>query len=97
MKPNRFDKSPRTRGRKLMGMRSLFFAQHPLCVMCKAEGKVTLATDLDHIIPLFKGGTDDLNNLQGLCSDHHRIKTNVDLGYKAVKAVGLDGVPEGWT
>ena len=56
-----------------------------------------MATEVDHILPLFKGGTDDLENLSALCAEHHREKTNQDLGYKASKRVGVDGVPEGWT
>ena len=31
--------------------RALFLKQHPLCVMCSAEGRVTAATVVDHIIP----------------------------------------------
>ncbi|MFZ9894257.1 MAG: HNH endonuclease [Burkholderiaceae bacterium] len=71
--------------------------QQPLCVECKKVGRVSMATEVDHILPLFKGGTDCLENLQGLCAKHHRIKTNEDMGYKPVKAFGIDGVPEGWT
>lgn len=32
--------------------------------------------ECDHIIPGFEGGTDDLENLQWLCSHHHRQKTS---------------------
>jgi 5-methylcytosine-specific restriction protein A len=80
-----------------MAMRSLFLTNNPLCVECKKTGRITLATEVDHIMPLFKGGTDDLENLSALCAEHHREKTNQDLGYKASKRVGVDGVPEGWT
>jgi len=97
MKASRFDPTPRTRGRKWMAMRSLFLANNPLCVACKKTGRITMATEVDHILPLFKGGTDDLENLSALCAEHHREKTNQDLGYKASKRVGVDGVPEGWT
>ena len=97
MKASRFDPTPRTRGRKWMAMRSLFLASNPLCVACKKTGRITLATEVDHILPLFKGGTDDLENLSALCAEHHREKTNQDLGYRASKRVGVDGVPEGWT
>jgi 5-methylcytosine-specific restriction protein A len=96
MTGRRFDATPRTRGRKWMEMRSVWLMQHPLCVMCKAQGNVTLATDVDHIVPLFKGGADDQTNVQSLCAEHHRDKTNQDMGYKPVRRVGVDGVPEGW-
>ena len=78
-------------------MRALWLMQHPLCVECSKRGQVTMATEVDHINPLFKGGNDDPDNLQSLCAEHHRIKTNADLGYKAFRAIGTDGAPEGWT
>lgn len=36
----------------------------------------TIATEVDHIIPVFEGGTDDPHNLQAICSPCHRMKTN---------------------
>ena len=60
-----------TRWRKL---RRAYLHLHPLCVMCKADGYVRAATELDHIVKhngnraLFY----DTGNLAGLCSDHHR-------------------------
>ena len=93
----RYDQTPRTRGRKWMAMRSLWLMQHPLCLECSKQGQVSMATEVDHIKPLFKGGTDDPTNLQSLCDEHHRSKTNQDMGYRTVKAIGVDGVPEGWT
>ncbi|MBU9866806.1 HNH endonuclease [Rahnella aceris] len=46
-----------------------------LCLMCLAEGVATQATDVDHIIPRAHGGGDELENLQSLCTPHHRHKT----------------------
>ena len=97
IKRSRFDPTPRTRGRKWMQMRELWLTQNPLCAECLKAGRVTLATEVDHKIPLFKGGADARENLNSLCADHHRIKTNEDMGYKAARAIGLDGAPEGWT
>lgn len=39
------------------------------CNQCKSRGKTALETQLtiDHIIPLAKGGTNDISNLQTLC------------------------------
>lgn len=34
------------------------------CVFCKSQDKITI----DHIIPLSKGGTNDIRNLQPLCN-----------------------------
>ncbi len=59
----------------MQALRKSFFREHPLCVECERKGQTAEATQLDHIIPLFKGGTDDRENLQGLCAECHRIKT----------------------
>lgn len=50
---------------------------HPLCVYCEAQGRVTAATDVDHIVPhrgdmvLFWDNT----NWQSLCGPCHKAKT----------------------
>lgn len=69
----------RIRGRRLQRIRQQHFSERPLCVLCEAKGITSLATELDHIIPLHKGGRDDDTNRQGLCSDCHRTKTRIDL------------------
>ena len=81
----------RITGRRLQTIRKHFFMHNPLCVSCKAKGVITQATELDHITPLFKGGTNDIDNLQGLCADCHKDKTRIDMGWK--HEVGLDGWP----
>ena len=58
---------------------------HPLCRMCEAEGKITVATIVDHVIP-HKGDRvlfNDVRNWQPLCKAHHdRTKQRVDVhGY----------------
>ena len=52
-----------------------------------------MATEVDHVLPKAKGGTDDLKNLQSICSACHRAKTLRDEGRKAARIVGLDGYP----
>lgn len=47
----------------------------PLCRHCKRDGQLTVANEVDHILPKLKGGSDHENNLQSLCRYHHRIKT----------------------
>jgi 5-methylcytosine-specific restriction protein A len=42
----------------------------PMCRMCGRR-----ATDVDHIVPRSKGGTDVSSNLQALCGPCHRTKT----------------------
>jgi len=46
-----------------------------LCQKCLAEGKLVLATDVDHIKPKADGGTDDPDNLQCLCKSCHKLKS----------------------
>jgi 5-methylcytosine-specific restriction endonuclease McrA len=43
--------------------------------ICAVDGCSLLCTELDHVINLASGGTDERSNLQGLCTDHHREKT----------------------
>lgn len=50
-------------------------SEHPLCIHCQQEGRVTEATELDHIVPLHLGGADDESNFQSLCHDCHAAKT----------------------
>lgn len=85
----------RTRGRTLQRLRERILRADPLCTACRAAGRIRPATDLDHIVPLFKGGTDDEENLQGLCAECHAEKTRRDLGQRERVAVGIDGVPLG--
>lgn len=56
-------------------MRAALFTSNPLCVECERLGRVTLATQRDHIKPLAEGGTDDDSNVQGLCHDCHEGKS----------------------
>lgn len=48
--------------------------QH-MCQPCKAIGRITEATEVDHILNLAEGGTDDLSNLQAICQECHKAKT----------------------
>ncbi len=49
--------------------------RHPLCVMCESQGHTVQATDVDHVVPLRRGGTHAASNLQSLCHYHHASKT----------------------
>jgi 5-methylcytosine-specific restriction endonuclease McrA len=91
---------PRISGRTLQKIRGTWLYDHPLCVHCLIVGRVSLAVELDHIVPLFKGGpdfdADDGKNRQGLCTACHDVKTRADMGWKAARDVtGLDGMPQG--
>lgn len=57
--------------------------EHPLCIMCLEEGRVTAAQHVDHVIPV-TGPDDPLfwdpNNHQPLCASHHSKKTATEDG-----------------
>lgn len=84
----------RIRGRKLQRIRNSHLRRHPLCVMCEEKGRVRPATQIDHKIPLFKGGRDEEANRQGLCDDCHEYKTRIDLGHGVSSACDESGVPK---
>lgn len=65
----------RVTGRRLQAQRAALFARQPLCVECERRGMVVLATQRDHIVPLAEGGTDDEDNVQGLCRPCHQSKS----------------------
>lgn len=65
----------RITGRRLQAMRAQLFAANPLCVVCAKLDLVTLATQRDHIKPLSEGGTDEADNVQGLCDACHDEKS----------------------
>lgn len=69
--------SPSRRGydRRWQRLRRMVLAQQPFCVACEREGRVTPATDVDHIVPLADGGRDEWSNLQPLCHSCHSRKT----------------------
>jgi 5-methylcytosine-specific restriction protein A len=84
----------RLRGPRLQALRRQHFSLHPLCARCLKRGAVALATELDHILPLFKGGSDsDPSNKQGLCGECHKEKTAEDMGHSNKPTTGLDGWP----
>lgn len=49
-----------------------------LCQPCLKLGVLTVATDVDHIIPVGEGGTSHTSNLQSICDRCHRCKTALE-------------------
>lgn len=76
-----------------MELRERHFRNNPLCVRCKAKGKITPAMHLDHVVPLAKLGADEEDNMQGLCIPCHKEKTAEDFGHKLKVKIGVDGYP----
>ena len=73
----------RTTGGNWMKMRRETLDENPRCVMCEAEGVITPAKEVDHIVPLWAGGTDAKANRQGLCCECHRKKTALEASVRA--------------
>lgn len=91
-----WQKGPGTRPRRLTGRRwyamrrQVIAEQKGRCAHC---GCVLVdAWALDHITPHSKGGSDDRENLQGLCPPCHDKKSAKDRGWRK-QAIGVDGWP----
>lgn len=83
----------RIRGRALQRIRAAQLAAQPLCVHCLARGRVTPATEIDHIRALVNGGSDSAENRQALCAECHAAKTRVDLGQRQRREFDAAGRP----
>ena len=81
----------RITGRRLQRIRKQVFGEQPICVACKAKGRVTVATQVDHIVALVNGGEDDHDNRQALCEECHKAKTRRDLGQRERVTFDADG------
>lgn len=46
-----------------------------LCQPCLRVGIIKSFDAVDHKVPLSQGGSDDENNLQCICNDCHKVKT----------------------
>lgn len=60
---------------------------------CQACKRVTDTLEIDHIIPLHKGGKDVDQNCQSLCVPCHQAKSFREKGHKERQAIGVDGWP----
>jgi 5-methylcytosine-specific restriction enzyme A len=61
-------------GARWQKLRRLYLRRYPVCVLCGRP-----ATDVDHILPRRRGGSDHETNLQALCASCHARKTNQEL------------------
>lgn len=94
----RAHRAPRIRGRLLQRLRAEHLSVNPLCVECSRAGRVTLATQIDHVLALAHGGRDTrdaFDNRQALCDACHKDKTAKEFGKFRRQPVGLDGWPAG--
>ena len=75
---NKPTKPKRQRTRIPRGMRhEVFKRDNYTCVECGARKSDGATLHVDHKIPVSKGGTDELDNLQTLCSDCNLNKSDV--------------------
>jgi len=71
---NRYERDPVSKkryGYQWQKVRARFLAAHPLCAECMARGRATPASEVHHILPLSRGGTNDEANLAALCKPCH--------------------------
>ena len=88
--------SERGYGHRWQQARQSFLREFPLCEMCTAKGRVTLAQVVDHRIP-HKGDQSlfwDRSNWSPLCKSHHdNDKSAIETGRPIKPTIGLDGYP----
>ena len=94
--------TPRLRGRKAVEQRRRRLGRHNgLCWRCLGEGRwkargykrVSVATIVNHIIPLAHGGSDEDGNTENLCRPCDLEVTAEQFGHKHKQAIGADGWP----
>ena len=84
----------RVRGRAGVAQRARRLSDHPLCRTCQKAGRIVATAEIDHVVPLSRGGADDDDNVQGLCAECHRRKTAAEQPPRRIgQAVGADGWP----
>ena len=77
----------RTRGRANQRRRERILSAQPLCVQCEQHDRVALATEVDHVVPLWKGGSMwDEANWAASCRPCADAKTAREAGERAGKA-----------
>ena len=70
-----------------------------LCQACQRKGRVKPATQVDHIKPKARGGTDDPGNLEAICAPCHDAKSAQEAAeaqgrtHRPMRRVGADGYP----
>lgn len=65
----------RITGRRLQALRAELFKREPLCRRCRQAGRVTVATQRDHIVSVEDGGDESDENTQALCARCHSEKS----------------------
>lgn len=66
-------------GRSWKRIRNRYIKEHPFCEECFKDGKMVLAEEVHHILPVSRGGTNEVSNLMALCQSCH-TKKHIQLG-----------------
>ncbi|HEX2594793.1 MAG TPA: HNH endonuclease [Rhizomicrobium sp.] len=67
-----------------------------LCEHCLKLGRTTLATVVNHIVPLVQGGSDEDSNTENVCREHDLIETAKQFGHNVTadgRGIGRSGRP----
>ena len=84
----------RIRGSKGVKLRKRRLARsNYLCEHCRGKGRVSIATVVNHKVPLAHGGEDTDENTENLCTECDEIETARLFGTKVKQAMGADGWP----
>lgn len=73
-------KTKRLKGRDAVDERRRRLSEEPYCRDCREKGFSRLADQVDHIVPLADGGTDDDDNTRSLCLPCHQTRTQERFG-----------------
>lgn len=72
-----------------------YLKEKPFCAYCEKQGRITVATVVDHITP-HKGDKNlfwDPENWQPLCATHHSAAKQREEHAGAPREIGADGWP----
>lgn len=72
-------------------LRAAVLAEHPLCQLCKRQGRITPATEVDHVDN--DPSNNDRENLMSICKPCHSRKTQADIGKTTNWGCDIDGMP----
>lgn len=79
---NKYERAPdinKTYGRSWKRIRDRYIKKHPLCEMCRKEGRLTPVDEVHHIVPVSQGGKSVESNLMSLCHSCH-TKIHLEIG-----------------
>jgi 5-methylcytosine-specific restriction protein A len=87
------ERTPRFSGSRWAKLRAWVLSREPLCRACDAAGTVRAAEEVDHVVPLFMGGSNSEDNLQPLCKACHLAKSIEELRGAQPTGHSADGAP----